>query len=221
MFWKGGSLAVAGGRDIAPLINDLLSLPFTLKIATRDFHPSDHISFDRSHSPPNDRAFESSVTTYNPYDDKQSYEVPIWPVHCVQGTDGAEIISEIDVSKFDLVIDKGKDSRVEMFSAFGDVFGNESSIASSADLAALLKAAEITDLFVVGLAGDHCVRCTALDGRKEGFEVFVIVEATRSVDAGEQGWGPAKEQLQAAGARIIYTDSPEVRRVKGLSPVLA
>lgn len=206
---------VEGGREVAPMINSLLSLPFALKIATKDAHPQDHVSFATSHPPPN-KAFESFFKISNPSDQTQSYEIRLWPAHCVQGTWGAEIIPEIDVSKLDEVVEKGKDSRLEMLSGFADVFGNTSSEAASQDLAGLLHRAEITHVFTVGLAGDYCVKCTALDGKKEGFEVYVVQEATRSVDAGEKGWGTATKEMRQAGIEIISMEGPEVERVKSL-----
>ena len=191
-------------------------MPFALKIATRDFHPQDHVSFHTSHSPPNNRPFESSVNILDPGNESRTHEIPIWPVHCVQGTKGAEIIPEIDVSKFDMTVQKGRDKRLEMFSAFADVFGNKSLEAASIDLADTLKDASITHIFVVGLAGDYCVRYTAIDARKEGFEVYVIEDVTRSVDAGEKGWGASKKDMETKGITIIKFDGPEVERVKSI-----
>ena len=205
-----------GGRDIVSIINSLLSLPFALKIATKDAHPQDHISFATSHSPPNNQAFKSVVKISNPSNKTQWYEVPLWPSHCVQGTKGAEIISDLDVSKLDEVVEKGKDSRVEMFSGFADVFGNKSSEAASQDLAGLLHRAEITSVFTVGLAGDYCVKCTALDAKKEGFEVYVVQEATRSGDTSEKGWGVAMKEMRKAGIEIISINGPEMERVRSL-----
>ena len=204
-----------GGRDIAPNINSLLALPFVLKIATKDAHPPGHVSFATSHSPEH-KAFESVFKISNPSDETQSYEIPLWPPHCVQGTKGAEIIPEIDMSKIDKIIEKGKDSRVEMFSAFADVFGTKSPGAASQDLAELLKHAGISHVFIVGLAGDYCVKCTALDAKKEGFEVYVVQEGTRSVNAGEKGWGATTKELGEAGIEIISIDGTEVERVKSL-----
>jgi len=209
-------LAIAGSREIAPVINDLLSLPFVLKIATRDFHPPNHISFDSSHAPPDNKAFQSFVNISNPYDSSQSKGIPVWPVHCVQSTRGAEIIPEIDVSKLDAVVEKGKDRRVEMFSAFADIFGNKTSMATNMDLAERLKIARITHVFTVGVAGDFCVKCTALDAKKEGFEVCVIEEATKSVDSGEKGWGAAKEELARSGIHVVHIDGSNVQRIRSL-----
>ena len=191
-------------------------MPFKLRIATKDSHPQDHISFDTSHASPDIKAFESSVKISNPSDPSQEHTIPIWPAHCVQGTNGAEIIPEIDVSRLDAIVEKGKDSGLEMFSGFADVFGGNSSKAASMNLAERLKTANITHVFVVGIAGDFCVKCTALDAKKEGFEVYVVTEATRSVDAGQDGWGAARKELMKAGVQIVSINGPEIERVKKL-----
>ncbi|KAL9007013.1 MAG: hypothetical protein Q9188_000217 [Gyalolechia gomerana] len=213
-FLQNGALAVPGGREIAPIINHLLSLPFTLKIATRDFHPPDHVSFDKSHPPPNNQAFSSSVTIVNPQNSAEATAIPIWPAHCVQGTPGTDLIPEINASRFDRVIDKGRDKRVEMFSPFADAFGNKSSEAASFDLAAFLKEKGIQRVFVVGLAGDFCVRCTAIDAKKAGFEVLVIEEGVRSIEQGEKGWDAVKRELGALGIEVVKTDNDEITTSK-------
>lgn len=117
---------------------------------------------------------------------------------------------------FDAVVEKGKDRRVEMFSGFADVFGSKSSVAASMDLAGRLKVPGITHVFTVGLAGDFCVKCTALDAKNEGFEVYVIEEATRCVDAGGNEWRAAKEELAKSGIQVVHIDGPEVQRVRSL-----
>lgn len=216
MVLQDGALTVAGGREIAPVINDLLSLPFALKIATKDFHPPDHISFASSHKPPNNKAFESSIDISNPNDSSQSHNIPLWPTHCVQGTQGSEIIPEINVSKLDVVLEKGKDSRSEMFSGFADVFGVKSPVATSMDLAKRLKVDGITHVFTVGLAGDFCVKFTALDAKQEGFEVCVIEEATRCVNTAQGGWGATREELAKSEIHIVHIDGPELQRVRAI-----
>lgn len=120
------------------------------------------------------------------------------------------------MTELDVVVEKGKDSKVEMFSGFADVFGNKSSVAASMDLAERLKNARVTHVFTVGLAGDFCVKCTALGAKKEGFEVCVIEEATRCVDAGEKGWGAAKNELANSGIEVTHINGPEVQRVRSL-----
>lgn len=200
---------MSGGRDIAPAINELLSLPFALKIATKDWHPSDHVSFDTSHRSPDIKPFVSKITIHNPDDVSESLEIPIWPVHCVQGTKGAEIISELDVSKLDHIVEKGRDKRVEMFSAFSTCFGTKSNAASH-DLASLLRQANITNVFLTGLAGDFCVRSTAMDANKEKFKVYIIHEAVRSIDSSEAGWGVVQGEMVGKGIDIISIRGPEM-----------
>jgi nicotinamidase-related amidase len=210
---QNGSLAVPGGRELAPLINKLLDLPFAVKLASKDWHPPDHASFDISQKPPNDKAFTSKAVMANPLSPSQTMESTVWPVHCVQNTPGAEIIPEIDASKIEFIVEKGRDRRVEQFSAFADMFGNKSE-AASLDLAALLKEKGVTHVYSVGLTGDCCVRCSALDARKEGFESIVIQDACKSVDEGEKGWGAAVKEFEAAGVTVVTSASEEVERVK-------
>lgn len=210
--FQNGALAVPGGRDIAPIINRLLSLPFTIKIATRDFHPPDHVSFSTVHPPPDNIPFQSSTTISNPLNESETTTIPIWPPHCMRNTPGAEFITELDASKIDIIIHKGQDRRVEMFSAFADAFGNKGTEAASFDLAEYLKEKRIKRVFVVGLAGDYCVRCTAVDARKEGFEVFVVEEGVRSInEQGEKGWEGVKRELVDKGIRIVGIDGEDVR----------
>ena len=204
------------GREIAPAINSLLSLPFALKIATQDFHPQDHVSFETSHPPPNNKPFESQVKISNSLDPSESQEIPIWPAHCVQGTKGADIIPELNTHRLDRILEKGRDRRIEMFSGFADIFGNKTN-AASFDLSGVLKEASVSHVYIVGLAGEYCVRCTAIGAKKEGFNVYVVEEATRSLDAGEKGWGATKRELQQLGIEIVNIGGLEVDRVRSLA----
>ena len=187
-----------------------------LKVATKDYHPSGHISFCTSHSPPDNKPFTSKVQVTNPEDHKQTLETALWPEHCIQGTQGSNIIPEVDTSEINVLVEKGRDRRVESYSGFADMFGNKSSENFSLDLACLLKEKSITDVFVVGLTGDCCVKCTALDARKEGFGVCVVREGTRSVDEGEAGWGTAVKEFAQAGVKVVKFEGGEVARVRSL-----
>src|SRR4051812_41437305 len=85
-----GSLAVPSGREIAQPINKLLSLPsFVTKVATKDWHPPNHISFASNHV--GKEPFTSFHTIVNPDNADEKQETRLWPVHCVQGTPGAEL----------------------------------------------------------------------------------------------------------------------------------
>lgn len=209
-------MAVNGGRDIIPLINKLLaSDKIALKVATQDFHPEDHISFASNHPPPNNKPFESFIDMKNIVGNKpdQTMKQRLWPVHCVQGTKGAELVEELNSADIDITVTKGMDARVEMYSAFSDSFGNLTSGAGGVnlDLADLLRSQNITHVYVVGIAGDYCVKDTALGARKAGFATVVIEEAQRCVDAGS--WDEVRDVLQQSGVAVVSVDSQEVRRV--------
>ncbi|KAK5269118.1 NAD(+) salvage pathway protein [Exophiala xenobiotica] len=211
-----GSLAVTGGRDIVPLVNRLLaSSKFVLKIATQDWHPKDHVSFASNHAAPNNKPFTSFIDMKNLVANKpeQTMKQRLWPIHCVQQTNGAEIIDEIDLSQIDTTVKKGMDSRVEMYSAFSDSFGNMTAGAGGVnlDLANLLKAKAITHVYVVGLAGDYCVKDTALGSAKAGFATYVIEEAKRCVDP--TAWPDVKAELSQGSVSLVSVESDEVKRV--------
>lgn len=196
-----------GGRDIVPLLNELLDRPFAIKIATKDFHPPHHISFASNHPAPNNKPFESTITIANPLNPNETQDTRLWPVHCVEGTKGAELLPELDVTKIHKIVEKGQDTRVEMYSAFADPFKNP--CVTESGLAKLLHDAGITDVFVAGLAADYCVRCTALDAAREGFITRVIGQATRAVDP--SGMDAVLKEYDEAGVTVIEKDDESLR----------
>ena len=190
------------GRAIVPILNQLLSLPFVVKIATKDFHPPDHISFASNHAPPNNVPFVSTITIQNPLNPEETQETRLWPIHCVQGTKGAELLHELEVDKVDHIVEKGQDERVEMYSAFADPFTNPN--VSRSELAQILHGKGITDVYVAGLAADYCVKYTALDARKEGFKTWVVGEATRAVDP--TSLPAVYKEYEGVGVAVISKD---------------
>ncbi|KAK8003592.1 hypothetical protein PG989_003311 [Apiospora arundinis] len=209
-----GSLAVPEGRDIAHTVNELLSLPFVTKIATKDWHPPNHISFADNHT--GKQPFTDFTTVVNPANPEEHYESRLWPVHCVQGTPGAELVPELEAGHFDDavnggggIIEKGQDGRVEMYSPFYDNFTSPRGCDSG--LAKRLRDAEITDVYVVGLAADYCVRSCAEDAAKEGFRAFVVEEGTRPVD--KEAWPQCKMELEKLGVKVVTMHSDEVQRL--------
>ncbi|CZR55261.1 related to pyrazinamidase/nicotinamidase [Phialocephala subalpina] len=204
-----GSLAVPNGRDIIPTVNSLLNLPFALKIATKDWHPSDHISFAANH--PGKQPFSDFATIINPNNPEEKYDSRLWPVHCVQNTPGAELISELDVGKVDKVIEKGQQKEVEMYSAFYDPL--KSPRCSDSGLAKVLREERVTDVYCVGLAFDYCVKATAVDAGKEGFRTWVVREGTRGVDA--EGWERVEGELKGEGVSCVDFGGEEVGWVRG------
>jgi nicotinamidase/pyrazinamidase len=165
-FTPGGALAVPEGDRIAERVNELAAdARFELVIATRDWHPRDHGSFEEQGGP--------------------------WPVHCVQGTDGAELDPALDTARIDIVLDTGQNPGDLGYSGF-----------DGTPLEELLRERGIERVTVVGLATDYCVKHTALDARHAGFEVVVDPEAVRGVEVHEGDSEKALEELRAAGATV-------------------
>ena len=179
-----------------------------LRVGTKDWHPPDHISFASNH--PGKQPFVDTCIVVNPHNPSESYETRLWPDHCVQHTPGAALVPELDIARFDHVFEKGTDPRVEMYSAFYDPLRNPR--VSDSGLSAMLHKAGVTDVYIVGLASDYCVRFTAADAHAEGFRTYVVEEGTRAVDV--ERWGLCKAEIESCGgAKVVSKDSPEVRRL--------
>lgn len=184
-----GSLAVPGAPSIVDIVNKLLSLPFATKIGTKDFHPSNHISFADTHQKP----IFSKITIYPPGDTQEdrALEQVLWPVHCVISTPGSEFVQGLNYEALDAVVCKGTHPDIESYSAFRDPWH-----LSTTELPGLLRARGVTDVFIVGLAGDYCVKCSAIDAVQFGYKTWVIRDAIRSVaDTGSEWIEMEKEGI--------------------------
>ncbi|MEV8454498.1 isochorismatase family protein [Streptomyces sp. NPDC052095] len=175
-FCEGGSLAVAGGADVAAAITDLIGdaqAGYRHVIATRDHHvdPGDHFS-DRPD-------FENS-----------------WPAHCVAGTEGVgfhpNFAPAVASGAIDAVFDKGAYA-----AAYSGFEGIDENGAGPADW---LHAHHVTEVDVVGIATDHCVRATALDAVRAGFTTHVLLDLTAGV--AEETTERALEELRRAGVKL-------------------
>lgn len=201
------------------MINKILNLPaLALRIGTQDWHPADHISFASNHAPPNNKPFESHVAVTNPAPgrEKDTKLQRLWPVHCVGDTEGATIIPEITQEKLDVLAKKGMDARVEMYSCFGDAFRNTDPAlvakGVNVNVTEVLKAKNVTDVFVVGLAGDYCVKYTALDAARAGFKTWVVEDAIKCVDT-QNGWKQSLLEFEELGVSVIRSDGAELARL--------
>lgn len=167
-FLPGGNLAVAGGDEIVPLINQL-ARKFTTVVLTQDWHPADHISFASQH--PGKAPFETVELAYGTQ--------VLWPDHCVWNSHGAAISADLDVPHSQLIIRKGYNRQIDSYSGF-----QEADRETPTGLAGYLNERDVDRLYIVGLATDFCVGWTAIDGAAAGFDVTVIEDATRAIDNG-------------------------------------
>lgn len=188
-FCPGGALAVPDGDSIIPVTNKLID-HFNIIIQTQDWHPAGHSSFASAHP------------GKNPYDTiEMDYGLQVlWPDHCVQGTTGAEFHLSLNTKKTQVIIRKGFRKEIDSYSTF---FENDQK--TTTGLTGYLKQRGITDLFVVGLATDFCVKWSVLDGIDEGFSMHIVKNAVRGIDiegSVEKAW----TEIEKKGAHIITSE---------------
>jgi nicotinamidase/pyrazinamidase len=179
-FCEGGSLAVAGGADVAAAITDLVGdaagAAYQHVVATRDHHvaPGDHFA---------------------PAGQEPDY-VTSWPVHCVAGTEGVgfhpNFAPAVASGAIEAVFDKGAYE-----AAYSGFEGRDE---NGRTLAEWLRERDVREVDVVGIATDHCVRATALDAAREGFKVQVLLDLTAGVS--KPTTERALEELRAAGVEL-------------------
>jgi len=169
-FCPGGALAVEGGDEIADPIKRLAqSSRFDIIAATRDWHPPDHASFEAEGGP--------------------------WPVHCVQGTPGAELHPSMHDVDIDFTADVGREREDEGYSGF-----------EKSDLAQFLRDRGVERVFVCGLATDYCVRASTIDACGEGFDTTLVEDSVRAVNVQAHDGERAIEEMEAAGAKVATSD---------------
>jgi len=191
-FCPGGSLAVSGGSEVVPAINSLSPL-FPAVIATKDWHPADHVSFASNH--PGKSPMET-VTA-------EKIEQILWPDHCIQNTPGAELHADLDLAPVDMVLHKGTSPSLDSYSAF---FENDKKTVTG--LCGYLTGLDIRRVFLAGLAEDVCVFASAMDAVSLGFEVFIIADAVRGVDVPGGTLQSARKTMAEAG--IAYRNSADL-----------
>lgn len=189
-FFPGGALPVEKAPEILPVLNKLLEHLFDLIVATKDWHPPDHASFAAVHG-----------KTPGEHIMLQGLEQILWPVHCVQGTPGAEFYPGWDIKKVRKVFHKGTDSQIDSYSTF---FDNRHEKATG--LADYLKAHQVHSVYIAGVATDYCVKYSALDALKLGFRTYVIVDACRGVDIQPEDSSKALKEMEQAGALLITSE---------------
>ena len=170
-FLPGGSLAVPDGDAVVPVLNRLISefsarhLPI---VASRDWHPADHCSFEAQAGP--------------------------WPPHCVADTHGAQFAVDLALPGDAETISKATTSDRDAYSAF-----------DGTELRDWLHERSVDRLIVGGLATDYCVKSTAEDALKAGFDVVIVEDAVRAVNVQPEDGAKALDSLAAQGARRIQS----------------
>src|SRR6266511_3443344 len=173
-FCPGGSLAVAGGDEVVPALNRHIEAFQAAErpiIATRDWHPRQTVHF---------KEFGG-----------------LWPVHCVQGSRGAEFHPDLRLPPGAVVVSAGTGPDEQGYSAF------EGQADDGRHLHGLLADQAVKRLYVGGLATDYCVKESVLDALKSGFEVVVLEDSVRAVNVQPGDDERAIQAMKAAGATVV------------------
>lgn len=173
-FCPGGSLAVAGGDEVVPLINryqELFKESGAAIIASRDWHPPETSHFSKFGG--------------------------IWPEHCVQGSFGAAFRAGLHFTPDIRIFSKGMDPEMDDYSAL------QARDESGESMTDFLRRRDIRELYICGLATDYCVLQTALEGIRSGFSVTILVDAVRGVDLKPGDSARALDEMRAAGAEMM------------------
>ena len=165
-FCPGGSLSVSRGDEVVPVIN-ALAQKFAHVVLTQDWHPSGHLSFASSH--PGKKPYDFIEVTYGAQ--------ILWPDHCVQGTKGAAFRDDLKITPAEMVLRKGYHREIDSYSAF-----YENDRTTPTGLGGYLRERGFKRVFLAGLAFDFCVRYSADDAHREGFETVVIEDGCRAID---------------------------------------
>jgi nicotinamidase/pyrazinamidase len=188
-FLPGGALAVPDGDKVIPVANQLQRV-FPIVVATQDWHPANHGSFAASH--PGKKVFEQIELNGLPQ--------TLWPVHCVQNTQGAELAASLNRERFAKVFPKGTDAGIDSYSGLFD-----NGHRKSTGLGEWLKAQGVSEVYVCGLATDYCVKFTALDSVQFGFRTSLIEDASRGVNLRSDDVKNAVEEMKHAGVSVVQS----------------
>jgi nicotinamidase/pyrazinamidase len=186
-FCPGGALAVSKGDEVVPVANRLItSCKFDLIVATQDWHIPGHGCFASVSDQP--------VGTLG---DLNGIPQVWWPDHCVWGTKGADFHKNLLIGRVNLILRKGFNKNVDSYSAFND------NAKKTTGLAEYLKSQGVTDIYVLGLATDYCVKFTATDGVDAGFKTHLVVDGCRAVNLKPNDGEKSITDLELSGVEIV------------------
>lgn len=188
-FLPGGAIPVAHGDAVLPLANQLQGA-FKLVVTTQDWHPANHKSFAANHP------------GRKPGDTVQLKKTPqtLWPTHCVQNTRGAELSPTLMLNRVNKIFRKGTDAEIDGYSAFFDYGHNHAT-----GLHEYLQDKRVTEVYVMGLGTELCVKATALDAVALGFKTFLVEDACRGFNLGPDDAKAAIEELRLARVTVIQS----------------
>jgi len=190
-FSPGGALAVSEGDQIIPVINKIQE-NFDFIVATQDWHPANHGSFAANHS----------GKKVGDFIKLNGLDQILWPVHCVEFSDGADFHKSLHNQKWRKIFKKGTNPEVDSYSGFFDNGKTEET-----GLGDFLKSLGIEKVFVTGLAADYCVKFTVLDALDLGFKTYLLTDATKGVNISPNDTIDAFKEMENKGAILIQSNA--------------
>jgi nicotinamidase/pyrazinamidase len=186
-FMPGGALPVPQGDAVIPLANQLQGF-FTFAVATQEWRPAIHRSFAANHAgkKPGDLILVRKQI------------LKLLPVHCVQNTRGAEFAFGFLLNRVNKIIRKGTDPEIDSSSAFFD-----QGHTNATGLSDYLHDKRVTQVFVMGVATEHCVKATALDAIGLSFKTFLIEDACRGMNLKPGDAAKAIDEMKEAGVKLV------------------
>ncbi|WP_222435643.1 bifunctional nicotinamidase/pyrazinamidase [Fluviispira vulneris] len=192
-FIPGGALAVPQGDEVIAIANTLMKNSkgfFAEIIATQDWHPQNHKSFAINH-------IGKEVGEFIKLN---GIEQILWPVHCVQNTHGAQLVSSLNSQLIKRIFHKGQNPEVDSYSGF---FDNDHT--SSTGLGEYLRSISATDIYILGLATDYCVKFSALDCAKLNFTTHLILDGCRGINLKENDIANSIQEMQKQKINICQS----------------
>ena len=184
-FLPGGSLEVPKGDEIIDNVNFIMD-NYNIVVATKDWHPKDHISFASNHKNKN----VGQIIKINNLDQM------LWPDHCIKDSKGSEFPKKLNSHKIHKIFYKGVDSDIDSYSGFYD-----NGKIRSTGLSNFLKKSNINQVDIVGLATDYCVKYSSIDAYNEGFKTKVLYSCVRGISV--QTTETAFKEMKDMGISII------------------